>query len=242
LRVLHARSFRDDATRLWRNARTAAQASLTPDTQSRVWIEEGVRWLDRISGERIWAEFESLAETERVGRTVGLLDEWGVLAGTDSAWSLSPASASALRHRRSPGAEVLAGVLLAPLARPRPTLDRLRAPRAARDAVEGARRLLRASADADAGELDGLQDTTDAARIAAGWLGGAEQRRSHRELRRWERTRSPLDAAALMRLGVPQGPALGEWLRRLRRARYDGRLGDAAAARRLVRRELEELP
>ena len=50
----------------------------------------------------------------------------------------------------------------------------------------------------------------------------------------------PMPKAALLRLGVAEGPALGGWLRRLRRARYDGTLGDAAAARRLVRRELEE--
>ena len=61
-----------------------------------------------------------------------------------------------------------------------------------------------------------------------------------RDLRRWERTRAPLDAAALLRLGVERGPALGAWLERLRRERYLGNLRDAASARRAVRAALRD--
>ena len=238
--VLHSRSFRDDATRLWRNARTAASASLTPDAQSLAWTVEGARYLDGISGERLWAEFELLADHPRAARAVELLGAWGVLRATHAAWRLAPESRAAVgRLRRAPGSEVFSGLLLAPLQRRRAILDRLRAPATARAAVEGTRRLLRAR-DASAKTLTTLEGASGAAREAARRLGGAHQRSVQRELRRWERTRPHLDAATLMRLGVTEGPAVGAWLRRLRRARYDGTLEEAAAARRLVRYELEE--
>ena len=73
------------------------------------------------------------------------------------------------------------------------------------------------------------------ATLAARWLDPAGQRPLQRELRRWERTRPALDTAALLRLGVERGPALGAWLERLRRERYLGTLRDAASARRAVR-------
>src|SRR5690606_1815735 len=56
LRVLHPRSFIDDATRIWRGARTAALANLVPDAETAQLIEEGVDCLDTISGDRLWAE------------------------------------------------------------------------------------------------------------------------------------------------------------------------------------------
>lgn len=240
LRALHERSFRDDATRLWRNARTAASAGLVPDEETLRWSVDGVRYLETISGDRLWAEFELVAAQERVHRVVRLLDGWGVLRGTHESWQLAEASRRAIHRRRHPpGAAVLAAVLLAPLRSSGAILDRLNAPTNARAAVEGARLLLRARAGGTAA-LERLTGTNEAARTAAVWLGGDEQRSLQRELRRWERTRPHLDAASLQRLGVPTGPAIGAWLRRLRRARFDGRLDSAAAARSLVRRELEE--
>lgn len=240
LRALHEGSFRDDATRLWRNARTAATAGLVPDEETLRWSSEGVRYLETISGDRLWAEFELVAGQARVDRVVALLDGWGVLRGTHERWRLAEASRRAIHRRRhAPGAAVLAAVLLAPLRGSTAILDRLNAPTNARAAVEGARLLLHAPAGRSAA-LERLTGTNAAARTAAVWLAGDEQRVLQRELRRWERTRSHLDATGLQRLGVPVGPAIGAWLRRLRRARFDGRLDSAAAARRLVRRELEE--
>ena len=83
--------------------------------------------------------------------------------------------------------------------------------------------------------LAALEGVSGEARLAARWLDPAGQRLLQRDLRRWERTRPPLDARALLRLGVQPGPALGEWLERLRRERYLGTLRDAASARRAVR-------
>ncbi|MYD65987.1 MAG: CCA tRNA nucleotidyltransferase [Chloroflexi bacterium] len=237
LRALHARSFADDATRLWRGARYAAALDLRPEPATAQWIAEGARWLPPISGARLWAEFERTSAQRRVARTVRLLDAWGVLHGTHEGWSVSEAARRALRHRPGPHApEVLLATLLALLPDRDAIAARLDAPRAARGEVDAAARLLALGGQTPQ-HLVSVKGVGVHARQAARWLEPARQLGLQRALRRWERTRSPLDAAALQRLGVPPGPELGAWLRRLRRERYLGTLGSAAAARRLVRSE-----
>ena len=165
----------------------------------------------------------------------------GVLRSTHRGWRLALESRAALgRLRRAPGVEVLSALLLAPLHGRRAILDRLRAPATARAAVEGSRRLLRAR-DTSVEDAGGTRKAPPARRArqrcgsavrsngpCSGTCAAGSGRRPH------------LDATTLMRLGVTEGPVVGAWLRRLRRARYDGTLEDAAAARRLVRRQLEE--
>ncbi len=238
LRALHARSFADDATRLWRGARYAAALDLRPEPTTARWIAEGARWLRPISGPRLWAEFERTAAQRRVARTVRLLDEWGVLHGVHDQWVVPEASRGVIRHRPGPhDPGLLLAVLLAALPDRDAIAARLNAPRTAREAVDAATRLL-ALPGATPEHLEGVEGVPTLARRAAGWLDPGRQPGLQRALRRWERARSPLDARALQRLGVPPGPELGSWLRRLRRERYLGTLGSAASARRLVRDEL----
>jgi tRNA nucleotidyltransferase (CCA-adding enzyme) len=239
--VLHDRSFQDDATRLWRAARLAAQRDLRPHRLTRELIEDGSRWLVPISGHRLWREIQLIAERGRAARTFALLDEWGVLRGTHPAFAFSRESHRALRHRGRPlTPATLAATLLSPLS-PRDAtaiLQRLDAPRTAREATQGARILVTAGADAsttaDPEALESLASTTGEARTAARWLGGAPQIELQRKLRRWEQTRSHLAAHHLLSLGIHQGPQLGEWLNTLRRARYLGTLGSPSQARALV--------
>ncbi|MEX1022146.1 MAG: hypothetical protein WD058_03260 [Dehalococcoidia bacterium] len=243
LRVLHDRSFEDDATRLWRGARTAALFRLAPDAATARLIEGGTRWLETVSGDRLWAEFDFTARRGRAGATFALLDRWGVLRGIEPHWTLPEASAAALRRRTRPlDAARLAAVVLAPLPRRAAVMERLNAPREARLTVEDAARLLdagRQGARSDTSMLATLEGARDEARVAARWLDPDGQRTLQAALRRWERTRPHLDAAALLDLGVPRGPELGRTQGGLRRARYLGTLGGAVAARREVRRRLD---
>lgn len=244
LRVLHERSFIDDATRLWRGARYAARLALRPTAETARLIEEGGRWLAPISGQRLWVEFERTAEERRVLETLRLLDGWGVLRATCGEFELSEASARALRPRRGPmPPSVLLAVLLAPL----PTtvraavVSRLRAPREAARAVEDSAALIEGHAT-DLDSLDRLSGTGEPGRTAASWLDPGPQRALQGALRRWAQTRAHLDAGELLELGVPRGPVLGATLRRLRRERYLGTLAGAAEARRVVRAWLAEEP
>ena len=238
--LLHHRSFEDDATRLWRAARLSAHRDLRPTSSTRVSILEGSRWLDAISGDRLWSEFALIAERGRAGRTLALLEEWHVLEATSEALALSDASRDALRHRWRPlSTNRLAAVLLAtrePDAA-RAALARLNAPSAASRAVSDARSLL-ATGDPDPERLEALTDSGEDARGAARWL-NAEQADLQRELQRWGRTRPHLAPRELIAIGIEEGPTLGAWLGCLRRGRYLGTLGSAAEARMLVRRHLD---
>ncbi|MDA1004804.1 MAG: CCA tRNA nucleotidyltransferase, partial [Chloroflexi bacterium] len=92
LRVLHDRSFVDDATRLWRGARTAAQHRLRPDRHTAALIAGGTRWLDAISGERLYAEFRYSARRRHFLGTLRLADRWGVLAASAPGLALADES------------------------------------------------------------------------------------------------------------------------------------------------------
>lgn len=238
LRVLHDRSFQDDATRLYRGARTAALFDLRPDADTAALIAAGGRWLEPISGERLRAEWAYTARRGRAGRAFALLEAWGVLRATHPALHLTPVARGALLRRPGPvPAELLAATVLAPIAARAGVLERLTAPREWRQAADGAAMLLGA-AGVTPGHLERLSATTEAARTAARWLDPRGQAPLQRDLRRWERTRPHLDAEALVRLGLARGPALGAALRGLRRARFLGTLGSAAEARAEVRRRL----
>ena len=241
LRALHARSFVDDATRLWRGARYAARLRLRPDTETDALIASGGRWLRRISARRLWVEFCRGAEERRTAAVLRLLDAWGVLAATAPGLALAPHAARALRRRPgSHGPSLVLAVLLAPLPSRAAVLERLGPPREARRAVEDAARLLALGSSLERGSrtLEQLEGVERAGRTAALWLDPERQRPLQRALSRWERTRPPLEADELARLGVPRGAELGSMLRRLRRERYVGTLSGAADARRLVEQEL----
>ncbi len=234
LRVLHADSFRDDATRIWRGARYAARLGLRADSHTRAAIEAGVRWLASVSGERLWSEVERTAAEPSPLRVLALLEDWGALAASAPGLRLHPDSRRALARRRGPIAVgVLMAALLAPLEARAVICVRFGAPREVLAAADGARALLDCD-EATPDALAALEGTSEAARTAAAWLAPASQRTLQQALRRWERTRSPLTAQDLERAGVAAGPALGEWLRVLRRERFLGNLHTKAAARRLV--------
>jgi len=249
LRVLHERSFVDDATRLWRGARTAALLDLEPDAATLRLITEGGRWLEPISGDRLWHELAATADRGRALRTLERLDAWGVLEATSPGLRLTSTARTALAGRRSMPVDRLAAVLLATLPEDvrEAALTRLSAGRGTRVIVDGATRLLAAGA-ALADSTDGssiatrtldvverLADTNAQARTAARWLAPESQAALQRALARWERTKPHLGAEELVTLGIARGPALGEALRGLRRARYLGTLSTAADARALVR-------
>lgn len=238
LRVLHARSFADDATRLWRGARFAAALGLRPDAATDAALAEAPRWLAAIAGRRLWAEFERTAASASAGAALSLLGGWGGLRGAHPRWRAPEAAARALLRRHGPyEPAVLWALLLAPLPpRDREAIARrAEAPRDARRAAEDAALLLALSPAAGPEALARAEAAGRGGRKAARRLDPARQRETQRALRRWERARSPLGGRDLLALGVAEGPEVGAWLARLRRERWLGTLGGAADARRLVR-------
>ena len=98
LRALHAGSFRDDATRLWRGARYAAALGLRPEPETARWIEDAPRWIARISGRRLWAEFDAPPPPAASARRSGCST-----AGACCAACIRRGRSRPRRRARSPG-------------------------------------------------------------------------------------------------------------------------------------------
>jgi len=240
LRVLHDRSFVDDATRLWRGARTAALFHLDPDPTTERLIAEGARWIEEISGARLWAELAYTARRAGRGRhlaTMERLGAWGVLAAIHPGLHVVPEASRALRHREAIPPERFAAVLLAPLPHRGAILERFAASGEARTIVQDTARLL-ALSDTSPEAIQPLEGVSAQARLAARWLAPEAQPALQSALARWERARPALTAEQLLAEGVVKGPALGAALRGLRRGRYLGTLSTPARARRHLRRVL----
>ena len=236
LRVLHPRSFEDDATRLWRGARIAAARRLRPDAETARLIDDATRWASMITGERWFGELDLTARRGHTAGAVRLLDRWGVLRAIHPAWLVDSSTQRALtRHTAPMPATRFAALLLAPL-RDYPTiLTRLTVSSEVREVVRDAARLLALPEPASIDDLAKVERTSAEGRLAARWL-AAHGTANWRAVDRWTRTKPALAADEVVALGVLRGPALGQILSELRRARYERTLTSKSAEREAVRR------
>jgi tRNA nucleotidyltransferase (CCA-adding enzyme) len=250
LRVLHARSFRDDPTRAFRAARFAVRLGFRLERASRAALAAACRAgsFDAVSGERFRAELaRSFADAQTdPGRVLGTLAGWGVVRALVPGLGV-PRTAlhwlGLLLAAPPPGvaADPLLAGLMCWLA-PEPAWRRRRA--LARFVVSGrpgarvlefprlARRVSRAlarpaSRGADDARLRALPPEELLA-LAAG-ARAAVRRRILRHANEDRTLRLPIDGADLVALGLA-GPAIGRTLAALRRAFLDGALADREQA------------
>jgi tRNA nucleotidyltransferase (CCA-adding enzyme) len=80
LRILHSRSFTDDATRILRGVRYEQRFSFEFEAQTAHLLERDVPMLDTISGDRIRHELELILKEQRPELAIKRLGELGVLA------------------------------------------------------------------------------------------------------------------------------------------------------------------
>ena len=244
IRILHPQSFRDDPTRILRAVRYAGRFSfrLADDTLARLHAALADDAMSTISGDRIRHEVARIFDEPAPLPILRRAGDWGILAAIHPAlgashlpeaadtgtsawddaddasrpspltllamlvWPLSPADGAGLAARLNtptPWRRVIGDT-----ARLAALLPELSAPEASPSAVcarldcvsphalDAARRLLPRSAPA----------------IAVIGRYRAE----------WQSVSPLLRGTDLLRLGVPAGPAVGEALRAIRRARLDG--------------------
>ncbi len=255
VRILHDASFRDDPTRLIRACRYAARIGgrLTPATLAAARRDR--HYLRTLTAPRFGAAWRLLlqdaagaTETNALARAqrLRLPDTW------QPDWTLPPRLLRAFDARGDTGNQppaapafwALVGLTLAGEAESRARIAaqlarRCDLQRDERAALEGAlqlrhlRRALVRPASRPSALAQSLRPLPPASLLAARalWPGRAATR-IDAYLNDWSLVEPPLSAAALRRLGVPAGPALGAWLERLRDARIDADLppGPAAAA------------
>jgi tRNA nucleotidyltransferase (CCA-adding enzyme) len=238
LRVLHARSFIDDPTRLLRLARYAGRLGFTIEdaTERLARAAAGARTPDTVSGPRLGSELRLLAEQGNPVRGFRILGDLGV----DEA--IAPGLGIRTRHRADLAgqARVLlpadgepADLVLAVAALDVPgpelpgLLDRLAFPAARRDRIVAA-----------ATRADGLARALDAARLPseiATAVGSAPAElvalagalHAKEPARRWlddlRHVRLEIDGDDLLAAGLIPGPAVGAGLAAARAAKLDGR-------------------
>ena len=228
IRALHPGSFRDDPTRILRAVRYAARFGFAIESETASLMSDALaaRGLSTVTGDRLRHELERTLQEFDPTAPLRLADDSGVLS------AIHPALTA--RHLPDDGAPVTLLAWLAVMAWPLSADEgaalgaRLNAP-SDWTRVIGDTARVRAMAPALGRStkpsqvcalLDGL--APDALRAAIVMADSQVADPVRRYLSEWWSVAPRLRGADLLALGVPAGPAMGEALRELRRARLDG--------------------
>jgi tRNA nucleotidyltransferase (CCA-adding enzyme) len=80
IRVLHEKSFIDDATRIWRGLRYEQRLNFRLETVTLQLLKRDISYLDKVSGDRIRHELELVLKEAYPEKVLSRADELGVLA------------------------------------------------------------------------------------------------------------------------------------------------------------------
>ena len=252
VRVLHARSFEDDPTRILRAVRYAGRLGFEIEEKTARLLVEGLRWLGSVSGDRLCSELERTATEGSVTDILELAESLGVLQAIHPALSLTAGLADRLREAGAPSMPGLLGALVSSASDTarEGLVRRLGLPqghaRAVRDVGKVGPRLDRLSgASLRASEVYRLLEDAHAGAVE-GWVLAHEDAAVRGQLadylHRMRCVTPMLDGGSLISLGFEEGPAVGEMLRALLMARLDGEVSSREDEERLVKRSLESLP
>ena len=235
VRVLHEGSFRDDPTRLVRACRYAARLQGRMERATARWAKESLPGIAALSPARFGDAWRALLLDEAAPDALRRARRLRLPQARVPGWTIAPSVGVAPDQPERFWAAVGLTTRDAALIEALPAAVALH--RAEREALvsgfelQRQRRAIgrarRASEAAAAFEHAPAAALSAAAAIWEGvsgeWL--------HDYLDRHASVRSPLDGDALLRLGVPRGPAVGAWQRRLKQAIWDDELPRDPAAR-----------
>ena len=232
IRILHERSFIDDATRILRACRYAARFGFALEDGTERLAMEATGRLRAISGSRIRHEIERTLEEAAPGAAFDLAERLGALAAMHPGFRLGHATARALGEAASGGGALGFAILGAALSEETAAAlaKRLAAPVLIRRAMTDASRL---AARLDALAAPALKDSEVyaalspyvreavlACRFTAG--DGIMAERIDDFTGRLADVRPALSGDDVVALGVEPGPLIGQLLAELLRARLDG--------------------
>jgi tRNA nucleotidyltransferase (CCA-adding enzyme) len=239
IRVLHDGSFRDDATRIFRAFRYAARLGFDIEPHTRTLVDDGVRYIATIGGERLRREIELLLGDDPPGAALAPCASAGALVAIQRSLHWDAQSSIAFAHEGLRallrGAEIVpfGFALLAKDASP-PDADaiaaRLRLKRAEAAAVRGVAALRghRATLERPQAKPSGvalLLDRYPAASIAAFVADNTVSIAGEialQYLREWRLVKPLLSGLDLQAMGVPEGPQVARGLQLIRAAKLDG--------------------
>jgi tRNA nucleotidyltransferase (CCA-adding enzyme) len=263
IRVLHNRSFRDDPTRMFRAIRLEQRFGFVLHRHTLRLLQRAVekRWIELLSGARLWRELRLMLDGESPVACLKRLDELQILPHIDAALVLTPAQLALLTRVTEARTELaethpevigrawplyLATLLYgteAGIIRRVGTRLAL-APRAIQELLAGI-----AAVEAACQRLHLEADLRPSAVVAAlrtlplellPLLLALSPRGDVRQLIQsylmtWRHVRPGLTGDDLKRLGVPQGPQIGRLLTRVLAAKLDGEAPTLEAEESLVR-------
>jgi tRNA nucleotidyltransferase (CCA-adding enzyme) len=234
LRVLHERSFQDDATRMLRAVRYASRLEFKLQRDSETLLRRDLDYLRTLSGPRLRRELATLFQEPACVDGVVLAQSYGILETIHPSLRLEKRVADRWRSalagpRQAPLDEL--GFCLLTNPRDAGTVASLskwlhlagRIERALADLVR-----LRSASDTLAVERPYAATRTLETFVPAPvWAlslleTGAPSRVCEAYLTRWRHVKTHLRGNDLLGLGVPQGEAMGKLLERLRAAHLDG--------------------
>ena len=254
VRVLHADSFVDDATRILRAVRYSQRLGFRLEEETEALARRNAHYLDAISGDRVRRELERIFREPGVASVLEAAQDLSVLAAVHPALSLDPGTASRLSGLSAGPPEERELRLLAALVFPTPPtelpslIERLnmdgRWARVVRDVGGIKGDLQRLGAEPlRRSELYTLLRHRQPAAIEGCEVATEEpevRERLELYLAELRHVRPMVKGGDLLELGVPQGPMVGELLEKLLVARLEGLLSTKEDEESLVRRSLSE--
>ena len=249
VRVLHPNSFADDPTRIFRAVRYAVRLGFELESTTATRLEDGLRYIDRLSGDRVRHELERIFVEERAGEVLGYARELGVLGAVLPEMGGDDAPLTSAEFPDGPdGWDAWIGLLAYPVppGRTQALVARLnlgsRMARVVRD-VAGIRygyHGLRSGLARPSEIYSFLSYRSEASIRACAAATEDETLRSALMvyLDDLMGTASALTGDDLIELGVPQGPVVGQLLRELLYARLDGRVVTIEDEKQMVRGRL----
>ena len=248
VRTLHDGSFTDDATRIMRAVRYEQRLGFALEERTESLLRRDLPMLDTISGDRLRREVQLWTEEEPRLDILARADSLGVLAAIHPSLAGAGVMARGVASGRAghtTDARVCLALLMLSLSRTagEAIVDRLQMPpgwaAVVSDTVDLRERISGLAEAAESNsrlyEYLSLYDVS-AVRV---WSLAAPDTRTREALAlyldRLRHVRPALNGRDLMALGVPQGPAVGAMLARLRSARLEGAAEGRAQETELVR-------
>ncbi|MBF8266768.1 MAG: tRNA nucleotidyltransferase [Dehalococcoidia bacterium] len=235
IRVLHERSFVDDATRILRAVRYEQRLGFHLEESTEALLRRDLPMLSTISGDRLRKELQACLRERQPARLLLRLGEMGVMAAICPPLDRSGETIQRAMGREGSGGlgeQVYVGLLACSLTAEEgeQAIARLRMPSrwaaVVRDTIALRDRLPWLSrADLSPAQIyDAIAPFTIAAVEACALAAPNEEARHNLALflDKLRYVESALSGGDLIALGIHPGPAIGEMLSRLRRARLEG--------------------
>lgn len=248
IRVLHDRSFVDDATRIMRAVRYEQRLGFRLEDETETLLRRDLPMLDTISGDRLRRELHLWLEEEHCVETLLRAEQLGIMAAIHPSLAGSGQvveNAVGSVGKRGLEEQVYLGLMAYPMNPPEgeKLIERLRMPSrwasVVRDTIALRSELPRLShANLSPARLyEALAPSIPAAVQACALAAPNEEARQNLTLflEKLRHVKPSLGGRDLIELGVPQGPAIGEMLVGLRSARLEGMVTSRAEEVELVK-------